>query len=62
MKSGIFFMIFFINILFGLYFRNPIAFAFSIIALVISVLFSCRDRVVSDKKNEDVKETLAKNK
>lgn len=54
MKSALFFILFFINALVGFYFRNPIAFGFSIIALVISILFAFRTNI--EEKDEETSE------
>lgn len=56
MKSALFFMLFFVNALCGFYFRNPIAFGFSVLALTISILFASRERVEDDE--DEKKEEL----
>lgn len=54
MKSALFFVLFFVNSLVGFYFRNPIAFGFSIIALLISILFAFKTNI--EEKEEETSE------
>lgn len=57
MKSALFFALFFVNALVGFYFRNPIAFGFSILALVVSILFAVRTHIEESNEVEEELET-----
>ena len=56
MKSTIYFIMFFLNALMGIYFRHDVACVFSILALIISFIFAIRPEDKTAEQNEKLKE------
>lgn len=59
MKTAVFFALFIVNALLGIFTRHPVIFGFSILALAISLLFSARP--IETEKNEVEQEAKSKN-